>query len=334
MAFVSDSFIDTDAVDLENHTGETGATWTEHPSLTAGAHRIATNRLRCATSPSGHYASGVPASADYDVEGVFFVHTVAGNSVGMAGRMSTSADDCYLVRYATGTGAWELVRDVGGTLTILGSWAETLSAGNSRTVKLEIRGTALKVYVDGVERISVTDNTHSAAGRVGVRSDGTQAATARYHLDSITGTDVAGGTGHTEEPADSIAGTDASARHITKAIAESLAVTDTGFEKTVNYALDDSATVSDAINTGGASNLTRQIDDAVVGTDTVGQAVGIARSDTIQGVDAAVKGWSGLRADVITVTDEMAADLGLVDPDTAIRVRVREYPAHIVHREP
>src|SRR3546814_9399686 len=69
ISFVSDSFTDTAGTALASHTGETGASWTQHPSFAAGMTITDANRCRPSSSGSiiAYYASGVPAGADYEV---------------------------------------------------------------------------------------------------------------------------------------------------------------------------------------------------------------------------------------------------------------------------
>lgn len=186
MAFVSDSFTDTDGTNLGSHTGETGATWTIHPSYSVHA-KIQSNRAYANGALRCYYASGTPASADYAVEGVIRRVTKTGNA-GIAGRVDTSANTMYLVIWQGGAN-WELYKFVSGTGTQLGSgYNDDPADGTDRTVKLEMIGTAIKVYVDGTERISVTDSAITAAGRAGIRTN-TATTTTGYHIDSLTATD-------------------------------------------------------------------------------------------------------------------------------------------------
>lgn len=47
-------------------------------------------------------------------------------------------------------------------------WGGNFADGSTHNVKLQMRGTSIKVFVDGVERMSVTDSSITAAGRAGV----------------------------------------------------------------------------------------------------------------------------------------------------------------------
>lgn len=169
--FVADSFTDTNSTALNAHSGETGAAWTVHSSY-SGAPIISSNRLvQTGTTTRGLYASGTPANADYDVAADFIrTGATSGDAApGVCGRMSTSANTFYHLRYAATNARWELYKFVAGSATLLGTYSDTLSTGVPKRGKLEMRGTAIKGYVDDVERISVNDSGITAAGRAGLR---------------------------------------------------------------------------------------------------------------------------------------------------------------------
>jgi hypothetical protein len=157
------------------------------------------NRARAVASTVAivYYASGTPATAEYDVEAVARPITVAAGASDavVAGRMDTAALTFYCVRYVTATTNWRLTRFVTGTATDLGTnFTQTLTADTDYTVKLEIRDATKKVFIDGVERISSTDNTITAAGLAGMRMvSGAVGDAAGMHIDSFTASDVPSG---------------------------------------------------------------------------------------------------------------------------------------------
>lgn len=187
--FLSDSFTDTDGVDLGSHVGETGATWTEHTSYTAGAHLIGTNRCYCSTATSAYHASGTPGGANYSVEALFFVRSTAGRQ-GIAGRMSTSADTFYIVDWAPGLNTLRLGKFVTGTFTQLGTATLTGVASDTKTITLKMIGTTIEALVDASSQISVTDSSISSAGQAGVRASTGVTSTTGPHLTSITAYDA------------------------------------------------------------------------------------------------------------------------------------------------
>lgn len=194
MAFVVDSFTDADGTALASHTGETGATWTKHASYT-GTYSIQSNRAYAGSGTGAYYASGTPASAEYDVQATVVVVTLTDNNQSICARIATGANTLYMARHNRAAGgtnnAWELYKIVAGTATLLGSYSQALSGGGSYTLLLEIRDAAKKVYIDGVERISSGDNAITAAGLAGVRSSVPASSTTGMHLDDFSATDVA-----------------------------------------------------------------------------------------------------------------------------------------------
>lgn len=192
MSFVVDTFTNTNISDLASHTGETGATWTEHPTASTTI-QIASNRAAPNGSNGVYTASGAPTAADYDVSADVYVASTTSAASGVIGRADATAATWYHARYNGATGNWELYKYVSGTTTLLGSYSQTLTVGNSYNVKLSMRGTSLTVYVDGVARITTTDSAITAAGKAGMRTNnGSQ--TVGYHLDNFTATDASGST--------------------------------------------------------------------------------------------------------------------------------------------
>lgn len=202
-SFVNDTFTDTAGTSVLTHTGETGATWTKHPSYSASGAVISdANRLRASLSTDWNifYSSGVPAGAEYDVTSVIYIATYTSSFAAATGRHSTSADTYYMARNP-GAGAWNLQKSVAGTVSTLGTFSQTLSAGVSYTVQIQIRDATKKMFIDGVERASSSDNAITAAGRVGAIVVTAGSNTTHHHLDSVTGTDFVPGTSLVVPPA-------------------------------------------------------------------------------------------------------------------------------------
>ena len=199
--FVCDTFTDTADTTLASHTGETGATWTAHPSSAVTSNITDANRLRMTASEdtggSDYYASGSPASADYEVEGVLYVKSVI-NESGVLGRVDSTTTTWYEAMYLAPSTEWRLLSRVNGTPTTnLGTFTQVLSTETAYTVTLRMVGSAISLWVDGVERVSATNTDVTAAGKAGIRywGTGTPSNTAGLHLDSITATDVVSGAG-------------------------------------------------------------------------------------------------------------------------------------------
>lgn len=173
--FLSDTFTDTNGTALASHTGETGATWTKHGSYSSGAVQISGSariRSTAASAISLYYASGSPASADYSVTANYRVYTSASDPftlAGVAGRINTAANTYYVFFGAKNQSTeWVLRKYVAGVSTDLDTYDATIAADTTYQIKLEMIGTSIKAYIDGVEVCSATDSAISAAGKAGV----------------------------------------------------------------------------------------------------------------------------------------------------------------------
>jgi hypothetical protein len=192
-AISADELDDSAGTILSNHTGQLGASWTE----SSGQARVAVftneNRLRKETGDGAaqYYTSAIPSSANYLVEADVHVKSLlASDAIGVTGRMSTSTDTFYFARYLVDSGYWQLLRVVDGTSTSLGTYAQTLSSGQTYRLTLDMNGSTIRVLVDGVQRISATDANITAAGRGGIRlgignSTAQSTNTAGLHLDNF-----------------------------------------------------------------------------------------------------------------------------------------------------
>jgi hypothetical protein len=185
---VSDTFTDTAGVLLQSH----GTTWTRHASSDSDAAITNEDRVRRnGTGAALYYASGVPATADYSVQADIHVKSAAWDGAAVIGRASTTANTYYRAGFFGPGPSWELYKVVNGTSTLLGSDADTLSAGSTHTVKLEMLGSRIRLLVNGVERIAVTDTSITAAGRAGLRmgylgATSVPTDTSGLHLDNVT----------------------------------------------------------------------------------------------------------------------------------------------------
>lgn len=190
--YVQDTFTDTDATNVPPHAGETGASWATLP--TWNAFRIASNGIYPPGTFCWVWASGTPP-VEYDVIATVIFRTVAG-PVRICGRQDSSAQTGYQVIVdiinAT-TARLYLVKVVAGSQTILnaGGWYDfTVAAGSTKVVVLRITNAKKSALLDGVEVLSDTDNSISAAGKVAVRADGAATSTTGIHILDIVGQDV------------------------------------------------------------------------------------------------------------------------------------------------
>lgn len=176
--FVSDTFTAANGTNITSRTGAVGATWTS--GSPAATFLIQSNRAY-PTVAGNVYASGVPATAEYTVQCDYYIASGTGSS-GPAGRINPGANTYYYTYYDHTASQWLLVRIVTGTLTTLGFWGSAVTIGQTYDVKLELLNATKKVYVDGIERISVADNTITGAGRAGLRSGSANTSTTGKHM--------------------------------------------------------------------------------------------------------------------------------------------------------
>jgi len=184
--FTTDTFTDTAGTLLESHTGETGAAWTRNPSFsTASAAITAAGRCRGNAVNAVYYESGVPASADYDVEADLYVASNA-NLCGIIARQSTTAPTYYLLDYEA-SGSFRLYTVVNGATLNTTSYAMALTVGQTYHLRLAVRGSQVACFVNSQQIMSVTDANISAAGRAGVFFGAADTDSTGYQLDNFTG---------------------------------------------------------------------------------------------------------------------------------------------------
>ena len=177
--FVQDTFTAANGTNITARTGEVGATWTNN-SAAASTFLIQSNRAY-PTVVGNSYASGLPATAEYTVQCDYYIASTTG-SAGLAGRIAPGANTYYFVYHGHSTNEWILGKVVTGTITTLGIWTSPTSAGQTYDLKLELLNATKKVYVNGVERISSSDNAITAAGRAGMRSGSANSSTTGRHM--------------------------------------------------------------------------------------------------------------------------------------------------------
>jgi hypothetical protein len=185
--FVDDSFTDTNAVLLENHTPETGGPITKHTGGGSGTASVSTNRLWGSTGTTAlHYYAATPPSADYVVKVTWFLFSDNNTCVnGFGGRIDTAANTGYFVRAHLVNNVLEMFKLIAGTLTQLGTAAGVPASGT--VTELVMVGDQISLVHDGAEVIApVTDTSITAAGRVGTRVGGAQTSSTGIHLEHLT----------------------------------------------------------------------------------------------------------------------------------------------------
>lgn len=174
-----DLFTGTNGTDLTAHTPDTGTSWSVgETSSGTDTIEIQTNQARAATGTANHRVAYLAAcnpalaGADYDVEAKLTVSSGTGAGVAddpfyVIGRWSTNNNYYAAAVYQGTTNLLKLYKKVGGTVTQLGSSVAYTMVAND-VVKLVMVGTSIKVQINGVDQISVTDSDLTGTGTPGI----------------------------------------------------------------------------------------------------------------------------------------------------------------------
>lgn len=182
---VNDSFTDTASTRLDQHDGELNADW-QRP-FTSGdpsyqrinssgrTYYAYENGSGYTVNGSEHFLTNyTPPSADYYVEARIYSASDGGSgeSAEIYAR-ATVPYDFYFLQYDEGANEWRIGRSLGfGTKTTLATYSgDVITPGNSKLARLQVQGTSIKGFIEGVERLSVTDSNISGAGYPGLRLD-------------------------------------------------------------------------------------------------------------------------------------------------------------------
>lgn len=175
-AFASDTFdAGTHLTDIVGNNPTVGGAWTDGSDSGSPSPIYDGNRARQADAQTSFtYPATTPSSNDYTVS--VDITPQFGGSGGVAGvcgrkNAATGSVSCYWADYydhaTAGSRQWRLYKVVAGAYTSLGSYTQNIGT-TTTTLTLEMIGSAIKVYVDGVERISATDSAIAGPGRAGI----------------------------------------------------------------------------------------------------------------------------------------------------------------------
>ncbi|QQM45228.1 hypothetical protein [Streptomyces liliifuscus] len=171
MTSFTDDFDRADSSDLGDGWVEVSGDWSIVSSQLSPGSAGGTIILR---------ASGAMASDDNYAQ-VTIAATVAA-SQGVWCRGNNNISSGYLWRNDGST--WNLFSVVGGSFSVIGTYVAAAVPGD--VAKVQAVGSTIKGFVNGVERVSVTDTFVATGTSVGIRSESTGAL--RY--DAFTGADV------------------------------------------------------------------------------------------------------------------------------------------------
>lgn len=175
---VEDTFTEASTTVLTAHTpSPTGTSWVEEENTTAGGTNnfeivgAADNVKSEATEASVRIVATSrpdPTEADVDVEGVMVTTNASSDDpFGFVARWADASNWYSAGTYPAGAAAdKKIVKEVTGTVTEIASGDDGMADGD--TMRFELRGSALKLFHNAAEVLSVTDSDLSAAGSAGI----------------------------------------------------------------------------------------------------------------------------------------------------------------------
>ena len=172
----SDTFTEpTSNTLLDSHVPDLGTGWTllwndgSLPTISAIAASDTCKPTLTADSGVAYVAEATYPSANYEVQWTFVQANNSADRPYYVFLRLADIENMYAVRMSNVASGCQLYKKVAGTWTALGS-AVTIAVGS--VCKLQINGSTLKLFDDGVEVISVTDTALTATGKAGIGSGG------------------------------------------------------------------------------------------------------------------------------------------------------------------
>lgn len=120
------------------------------------------------TSGEGLVYAGNSSWTNYTVEAKLKLYNVGANTASGIIARYADGNNYYLLRLH-GSGKVQLYKKAGGTFALLQEATQTGAANTWYTLKLVMNGSVLTGYVDGVQKVSVTDSS-GASGCIGART--------------------------------------------------------------------------------------------------------------------------------------------------------------------
>jgi hypothetical protein len=175
MAIFQDTFTTGSNVDLASHTPDVGTSWTKLWGSNAleGLNAVAATGRATGTLGASqgaiYTANATYPSADYSVEATYIAALTGDDTAYLLARC-TDQENFYAVYLMAGTGNTRIYKKVAGTFTALGSGFNGPAAND--VIKLEVIGSNIKVYYNGVQQQAVTDSDLTATGKAGLAIGG------------------------------------------------------------------------------------------------------------------------------------------------------------------
>lgn len=174
MTSFSDDFNRANGTDL-------GSSWVE----VSGDWSIVSNQLSPGAAGGTIIlrAADAMASNDHYAQATFAATTAASQGIWCRGNANISSG--YLWR--NDGSSWDLFRVVGGSFTVIGTYAVAAVAGD--VAKVQAVGSTITAFVNGVQRVSVVDAGVATGTGVGIRSE----SVAAIRFDDFAAADVTAG---------------------------------------------------------------------------------------------------------------------------------------------
>ena len=167
-----DTFTEATITELSVHNPDTGTGWTRIIAYESDLAVLNVQSSGYVGPPllgnvgTLYETDDTMSSADYDVE-VTQVNGDTGDDYCYIAARIQGAGDMYVLQWNEDAGSVELWECVGGAWNLLDStWASGIA--DTSIVKLSVEGTTIKGYDDATEMFSITNSSHSSAGKAGI----------------------------------------------------------------------------------------------------------------------------------------------------------------------
>lgn len=165
--------VGTDGTRVQNLTPTTGGSWFDLNEV----WRVSSNRGARSGDSSATTrlnTSAAISTSDYDVNLLIRATSLSGDTteIGIEARRSAASNEDYyqLTVDATTVSLSKRVGGDGGTALDSASWSPAIDTDYVLT--LQVDGTSIKGFIDGVEVVSATDSSHAGPGHVAVIGSG------------------------------------------------------------------------------------------------------------------------------------------------------------------
>ena len=174
MATLTDDFNRANSSDLGPNWVEVSGDWAVDSNQLSPGNTGGTIILR---------AAGAMDSNDHSAQ--FTIAATTSASQGIWCRGNSNITSGYLWRNSGSS--WDLFAVVGGSFNIIGTYAVAAAPGD--TAKVQAVGSTIKAYVNGTERVSVTNTDVPTGTSVGIRAE----SVSGLRFDDFTAADVTAG---------------------------------------------------------------------------------------------------------------------------------------------